>query len=75
MEPHRSIKSEIKAKESSPLITIASEAPLEKACELMAENDIRRLPVMENDKLVGIISVRLTKAPKHVRKFYPGNKR
>ena len=59
------------------MITIAPEAPLEKACELMAENDIRRLPVMENDKLVGIISVRniLTKAPKHVRKFYPGNKK
>ena len=68
--------SEIKAKEimSSPLITIAPEAPLEKACELMAENDIRRLPVMENDELVGIISVRniLTNAPEHVRKFYPG---
>ncbi len=68
--------SEIKAKEimSSPLITIGPEAPLEKACELMAKNDIRRLPVLENDELGGIVSVRniLTRAPKHVRKFYPG---
>jgi CBS domain-containing protein len=68
--------SEIKAKEimSAPLITIGPEAPVEKACELLAKNDIRRLPVMENDKLVGIISVRniLIRAPKHVKKFYPG---
>ncbi len=68
--------SEIKAKEimSSPLITIGPEAPLEKACELMAKKGIRRMPVLENDELVGIISVRniLTRAPKHVRKFYPG---
>ena len=66
----------IKAKEimSSPLITIGPEASVEEACELMAENDIRRLPVMENEELVGIISVRniLTNAPEHVRKFYPG---
>jgi CBS domain-containing protein len=35
--------SEIKAKEimSSPLITIEPDAPLEKACELMAEKGIR----------------------------------
>ncbi|MCW3131061.1 MAG: CBS domain-containing protein [Methanophagales archaeon] len=66
---------EVKAKEimSSPLISIAPEAPLERACELLAENNIRRLPVLENDELVGIISVRniLTRAPRHVRKFYP----
>ncbi|RCV63913.1 CBS domain-containing protein [Methanophagales archaeon] len=58
---------------TAPLITIGPEAPVEKACELLAENDIRRLPVMENDKLVGIISVRniLTGAPEHVQRFYP----
>jgi len=67
--------SEIKAKEimSSPLITIGAGASVEKACEFLVANDMRRLPVMENDKLVGIISVRniLTRAPKHVKKFYP----
>ncbi len=67
--------SEIKAKEimSSPLITIKPEASVEKACELLAENNIRRMPVMENNELVGIISVRniLTRAPEHVKKFYP----
>jgi len=67
--------SEIKAKEimSSPLITIAPEASVEKACELLAKNNIRRMPVMENNELVGIISVRniLTRAPEHVKKFYP----
>jgi CBS domain-containing protein len=66
---------EVKAKEimSAPLITIKPEAPLEHACELLAENNIRRLPVLENDELVGIVSVRniLTRAPEHVRKFYP----
>jgi CBS domain-containing protein len=65
----------VKAKEimSSPLITIGPEAPVEKACEFLAANDIRRLPVMDKDKLVGIISVRniLTGAPEYVHKFYP----
>jgi CBS domain-containing protein len=58
---------------SSPLITIELEASLERACEHLAENDIRRMPVMENDEHVGIISVRniLTRAPEHVKKFYP----
>jgi CBS domain-containing protein len=50
--------SKIKAKEimSSPLITIEPYEPMEKACKLLAEKDIRRLPVMEGD----------------VKRFYPG---
>jgi len=67
--------SEVKAKEimSAPLITIESDAPLEKACELMAQEGIRRLPVIEDDKLIGIISVRniLTRSPTSVSRFYP----
>jgi len=67
--------SEVKAEEimSSPLITIEPDVLLEKACELMADRGIRRLPVMEDDKLVGIISLRniLTRSPTCVRKFYP----
>lgn len=68
--------SKIKAKEvmSSPLITIDPYAPLEKACKLLAEKSIRRLPVIEDDKLVGIISVRniLTRNPECVERIYPG---
>ena len=67
--------SELKAKEimSSPLITVKQEVPVEEACELLTANDIRRLPVIEDDKLVGIMSVRniLTRAPEYVHKFYP----
>jgi CBS domain-containing protein len=66
---------EIKAKEimSAPLTTIEPDASIEKACELLAENGIRRVPVIEDDKLVGIISVRniLTRNPMCVTKFYP----
>ena len=67
--------SEIHAKEimSSPLISIAIDAPLEKACEILAANNIRRLPVIEEGNLQGIISVRniLTRNPTSVSKFYP----
>ncbi len=67
--------SEIKAKEimSSPLVTIEPDTSIEKACELLAEKGIRRVPVIEDDKLVGIISVRniLTRNPTCVSKFYP----
>lgn len=69
--------SAITAKEimSSPLVTIEPDAPVEKACELMADKGIRRLPVVEEDKLVGIISVRniLTRSPTSVNKFYPAD--
>jgi len=59
---------------SSPLITIEPEASVERACEFLAKNDIRRLPVMDNDELVGIISVRniLIRAPDHVKRLYQG---
>jgi len=38
------------------VITIDSEDDLEDAAGLMAKNKIKHLPVLENDKLVGIIS-------------------
>ena len=66
---------DVTAKEimSSPLHTIEPDASLEKASKLMADKGIRRLPVIEEDKLVGIISVRniLTRNPACVHKFYP----
>ena len=69
--------SEVRAKEimSSPLVTTEPDTLLEKACELLAEKGIRRLPVMDGDKLVGIISIRniLTRNPACVTKFYPAD--
>ncbi len=69
------VPGEIKAKDimSTPLITVEPDTPVEKACEILAENGIRRLPVLDGDKLVGIVSVRniLTRNPACVSKFYP----
>jgi flavin prenyltransferase len=41
---------------SSPLISIGPEESLKGAAKLMAEKEIRRLPVTENNKLVGILT-------------------
>ena len=64
---------EVKAKEimSSPLITVGSDTSVEEACGLMAMKGIRRLPVIEDGELVGIISIRniLTGESMHVRKY------
>ena len=66
--------SEVKAKEimSSPLVTIKPEASVEEACKLAARKHVKRLPVVENGVLVGIISIRdlLTRKPEYVREFY-----
>jgi CBS domain-containing protein len=42
---------------SSPIICISSKESVEKAAEIMTENKIKRLPVIENEKLVGIITL------------------
>ncbi|MEH7493967.1 CBS domain-containing protein [Neobacillus niacini] len=42
---------------SDKLITISADASTKEAANLMAEHQIRRLPVVEGDKLVGIISL------------------
>lgn len=66
--------SEVKAKEimSFPLITIEPQTSVEKACELVAEKGIKRLPVVENDVLIGVVSIGniLTKKPGCVKRFY-----
>ncbi len=41
---------------STPLITIGPEATIEVAAKIMYENGIRRLPVVDNDNLVGIVT-------------------
>ncbi|MEH7247082.1 CBS domain-containing protein [Neobacillus niacini] len=42
---------------SSKLVTITAEATTNEAANLMAEHQIRRLPVVEGDKLIGIVSL------------------
>ncbi|WP_419888580.1 CBS domain-containing protein [Neobacillus niacini] len=42
---------------SDKLITISADATTNEAANLMAEHQIRRLPVVEGDKLVGIVSL------------------
>lgn len=51
--------SEIKIAEvmSTNLLTIEPTNTILQALEMMVENKIRRLPVVENDKLVGLISL------------------
>jgi len=41
---------------SSPLITADPKATIEEAARIMAKNDIRRLVVVENDTVVGILT-------------------
>jgi CBS domain-containing protein len=42
---------------SSKLVTITAEATTNEAANLMAEHQIRRLPVVEGGKLIGIVSL------------------
>ncbi len=41
---------------TSPLVTIDPDAPIEEAARIMGRRRIKKLPVMEKDKLVGILS-------------------
>jgi CBS domain-containing protein len=50
------VHSSIEKVMSSPLITISKNTTLSEATKLMIEKEIRRLPVVENGKLVGIIT-------------------
>jgi CBS domain-containing protein len=43
---------------SRDLVTASPDDDLDRALELMAENQVRRLPVVEGDKLVGIVAQR-----------------
>jgi len=48
----------VKAKDvmSSPLITIEPNAPLEEAAKMMIRRSIKKLPVLDNERLLGIIT-------------------
>jgi len=41
---------------SSPIVTIIEDASIEEAAKLMAKKRIKKLPVVRDDKLVGIIT-------------------
>jgi CBS domain-containing protein len=43
---------------SRDLVTVSPDDDLDRALELMAENQVRRLPVVDGDKLVGIVAQR-----------------
>jgi len=50
--------SEVKAKEvlSTPLITVEPETSIVKASEIMLKANVKRLPVLENGMVIGVIS-------------------
>lgn len=54
---------------TSPIITISSTASIDEASRIMARKKIKRLLVMENEKLVGIITFTdiVTQVPKMLR--------
>ncbi len=41
---------------SEPILTISADQDIETVARLMAKTDIRRFPVMENDKIIGLVS-------------------
>ncbi len=41
----------------APVITVEASSPISAAHHLMKNNDIRRLPVINNNKLVGIVTI------------------
>jgi CBS domain-containing protein len=41
---------------SAPVITVDADAPLEQAAQLMLERKLGALPVMDNGRLVGIVT-------------------
>jgi CBS domain-containing protein len=54
----RVLKSKVREVMSGPLITVAPRTPIDKAVYLMLKHGIRRLPVIEKEELVGLISER-----------------
>lgn len=42
---------------SHPVITIEADSTIEEAADLMAKREIKRLPVIEDEKLVGVVTL------------------
>lgn len=47
---------DVKAIMTKQIITVAEDDPVEKIAQLMTTHNIKRLPVMRGDKIVGIVS-------------------
>lgn len=66
---------EVKAKEimSAPLVSISPDSTVDEASALLAKLHLKRLPVVEDGALQGIVSIRniLTLKPEYVKRFYP----
>ncbi|VUT27849.1 MAG: Inosine-5'-monophosphate dehydrogenase [Candidatus Syntrophoarchaeum sp. GoM_oil] len=58
---------------ASPLITINADVSIDDAGKLMAEKKIRRLLVIDDGEIIGIVTVRdlLTRKPELVKRIYP----
>ena len=57
-EGHRNLDAyKVKDVMTEYVITIRSTSPVEKAAELMTENRIKKIPVMDGDRMVGIITM------------------
>jgi CBS domain-containing protein len=54
----RVLKSKVREVMSGSLITVTPRTPIDKAVYLMLKHGIRRLPVIEKEELVGLISER-----------------
>ncbi len=53
-DPQRTLLAEIF---SGELVSVEPDASIDDAARLMRENAVRRLPVLENGKLVGVVSI------------------
>ena len=54
----KALMTKVKQVMSDPVISVAPSTPIEKAVYLMLKHGIRRLPVVEKEKLVGLVSER-----------------
>ena len=50
-------KVEVREWMSTPVISVSSSTSISSAHQIMKKNDIRRLPIVDNDKLVGIVTI------------------
>jgi CBS domain-containing protein len=57
-ERHRNLDSyRVKDAMKDYVVTIRSTSPIEKAVKLMTENRIKKIPVLDDDRLTGIITM------------------
>ena len=53
---------------SSPIITVTPDTPMQQAIELMVTRKIRRLPIMDQGRLVGIVTERDLFKQSHIQR-------